>query len=104
MPPKAAFAPWTHLPNNIPLDQGVSASASLYPKSVIKLAQAWKKMKVAMFAGKLIKPDSVDVDTLSHLDWYEATNFKRPYPGEKKVLWPSRFAARIGLAKVDLDD
>jgi hypothetical protein len=105
MPPKAAFAPWTHLPNNIPLDQGVSPSAaSLYPKSVQKLAQAWKKMKVAMFAGKLTKPDSVDVDTLSHWNWYEATNYKRPFPGEKKVLWPSHFVARLGLPKVDLDD
>jgi hypothetical protein len=71
---------------------------------VRKLAQAWKKMKVAMFAGKLTKPDSVDVETLSHLDWYEATNFKRPYPGEKKVLWPSAFAARLGLPMVADDD
>ena len=102
-PPKANFAPFTHLKNNIPLDQGVSVAAPLN-KTVRKLAQAWKKMKVAMFAGKLTKPDSVDVETLSHLDWYEATNFKRPYPGEKKVLWPSAFAARLGLPMVADDD
>jgi YVTN family beta-propeller protein len=101
--PKANFAPWTHLKNNIPLDQGVSIAAPV-SKSLRKLAHAWKMTKSAMFAGKLTKPDSVDVDTLSHLDWYEATNFKRPYPGEKKVLWPSAFAARIGVAKVEDDD
>jgi hypothetical protein len=70
-----------------------------------KLARAWRKMKQQMFAGgKLRKPDSVDVDTLSHLDWYEATNFKRPYPGDKKVLWPAAFAARLGLPKTEVDD
>jgi YVTN family beta-propeller protein len=102
-PPKANFAPFTHLKNIIPLDQGVSVAAPV-SKTLRKLAHAWNKMKVQMFAGKLTKPDSVDVDTLSHLDWYEATNFRRPYPGEKKVLWPTAFAARLGLAKVDDDD
>jgi hypothetical protein len=61
-------------------------------------------MKQQMFAGKLRKLDSVDVDTLSHLDWYEATNFKRPHRGEKKVLWPTAFAARLGLPKTEVDD
>jgi YVTN family beta-propeller protein len=103
-PPKANFAPFTHLKNNIPLDQGVSVAAAPVSKAQRKLAQAWKKMKVAMFAGKLTKPDSVDVETLSHLDWYEATNFKRPYPGEKKVLWPSHFAGRLGLPNSEDDD
>jgi hypothetical protein len=56
-PPKANFAPFAHLKNNIPLDQGVSAVAAPAAKSLRKLAQAWKKMKVAMFAGKLTKPD-----------------------------------------------
>ena len=32
-----------------------------------------------------IKPDSVDADTLNHLDWYEATGFQKPYPGEATV-------------------
>jgi YVTN family beta-propeller protein len=101
-PPKANFAPWTHLKNNIPLDQGVKM-ASKAP--VTKLAQAWKKMKRQMVAaGKFSKPDLVDPDTLSHLDWYEATYFKRPYPGEKKVLWPSRFASRLALPRVADDD
>jgi YVTN family beta-propeller protein len=102
MPPVANFAPWSHVPNNIPLDQGVKVSAK---EPLTKMARAWRKMKQQMFAGNLLrKPDSVDVDTLSHLDWYEATNFKRPYPGEKKVLWPAAFAARVGLAKTRDDD
>jgi hypothetical protein len=101
MPPKTAFRPWTHLKNNIPLDKGVVAGRA----PMTKLARAWKEMKVAMFANKSTKPDSVDVDTLSHLDWYEATNFKRPYPGEKAVRWPSEFKDGNGLPKArDHDD
>jgi YVTN family beta-propeller protein len=100
MAPKTAFAPFTHLKNNVPLDKGVVASKA----PVSKLARAWKEMKLAMFAGKTTKPDSVDVDTLSHLDWYEATNFKRPYPGEKQVRWPVEFRERAGLPKSSADD
>jgi YVTN family beta-propeller protein len=100
-PPDSNFAPWTHVPNTVPLNQGVKVSAK---EPLTKLARAWRKMKHQMFAGKLRKPDSVDIDTLSHLDWYEATNFKRPYPGEKKVLWPAAFAARLGLPKTEVDD
>jgi hypothetical protein len=43
------------------------------------------KKKAQIFAGKQHIPDSEDSDTVNHLDWYEATNFTRPYPGEKKV-------------------
>jgi hypothetical protein len=49
------------------------------------------KKKAQIFAGKLTKPDSEDPDTVNHLDWYEATNFVRPYPGEKKVRPASEF-------------
>jgi hypothetical protein len=104
-PPKANFAPWTHLPNIVPLDQGVGPSVAAPNKAVRKLAQAWRKMKAQMVAaGKFSKPDLVDPDTLSHFDWYEATYFKRPYPGEKKVLWPSHFASRLALPKLEDDD
>ena len=52
------------------------------------------------------KPDSVDADTLNHLDWYEATGFQKPYPGEATVRWPSHFKDRLGLAspKSDLNE
>ena len=87
--------------DNIALHQGVAATAKQPP--LTKMARAWMKMKQRMFADKLQKPDSVDIDTHSHLDWYEATNFKRPYPGDKKVLWPAAFAARLGLPHTDDD-
>jgi hypothetical protein len=100
-PPKANFEPFNHVRNRVPLDLGVEP-----PKigQASELELAWRKMKAEMFAGKMNKPDSVDVDTLSHLDWYEATDFKRPFPGETTVRWPASFKDRLSLPSPDLDD
>ena len=85
------FAPFTHLPAQVPLDQGVTtSSAALSP-----MAAAWHAKKIEMFTGKMNKPDSEDSDTLNHLNWYEATGFTRAYPGEKTVRPPSDFANRL---------
>ena len=93
-------APWTHVPNQIPLNQGVSGSdASMSP-----IALAWAKAKAQMFQGKMQKADSEDPYTMNHWAWYEATNFNRPYPGEKTVRWPSDFADRMKKPNLDLDD
>jgi YVTN family beta-propeller protein len=100
MPPPANFAPFTHLPNQIPLDKGVGPNST--PQSA--MAKAWHAKKLKMFAGKTTKPDSQDADTLNHLIWYEATDFKRPYPGEKRVRPPSQFKDRLGHPSRDIDD
>lgn len=86
-PPKANFAPFDHLKNRIPLDQGVTASAK--PANAIE--KAWRQAKAKMFEGKMTKPDSEDPETLAHLNWYEATGFDRPYPGEASVRPPGDF-------------
>jgi Phosphoesterase family len=108
------FAPFNHLPNQVPLDKGVapaatalsaaSASATGATGATLALAKAWAKAKVRIFAGKSTKPDSEDQDTVNHLNWYEATNFTRPYPGEKYVRPPTQFKDRLGTPKPDLDD
>jgi YVTN family beta-propeller protein len=92
-PPPANFKPWTHVPNQVPLDEGVTASAANPRESpkVKALRTAWLQKKAQIFAGKLTKPDSEDPDTVNHLNWYEATGFARPYPGESKVRPPSDF-------------
>ncbi len=121
-PPAANFLPWTHVPNGIPLNQGVSetptqtiAGVSPSAKAQTVLANAkeshavkalragWMKKKTQVFAGKLTRPDSEDPNTVNHLDWYEATGFTRPYPGEKKVL-PARAFNNGAPSKVDDDD
>ena len=105
------FKPWTHFPNRVPLDQGVTASAANKPNvanpassaAVKALRVAWLKKKEQIFAGKLTKPDAEDPDTVNHFNWYMSTGFTRPYPGEKTVRPPSDFNRPAPL-KADLDD
>ncbi|MGA2351800.1 MAG: bifunctional YncE family protein/alkaline phosphatase family protein [Terracidiphilus sp.] len=121
-PPADNFKPWTHVPNGIPLTTGVSqtptqtaipgasASVAVKPQTIVAESSAikalrvgWMKKKVEIFAGKYQKPDSEDPNTVNHLIWYEATNYTRPFPGEKKVLPASAFN-KAAPAKVDDDD
>ncbi len=60
-------------------------------------------MKAQVFAAKYHVPDSLDPDTVSHFDWYEATGFKVPFPGEKTVRPASDFNKQAP-ATADLDD
>ena len=92
-PPASNFKPWTHVANQVPLNDGVSASTydqNSSPK-VKAMRAAWLQKKAQIFAGKLTKPDSEDPDTVNHLNWYMSTGFVRPYPGEKTVRPPSEF-------------
>ena len=100
------FKPWTHEPNQVPLDQGVTtstASNTTDSTSVKALRVAWMKKKANIFAGKLTKPDAEDPDTVNHLNWYQSTGFRRPYPGEKTVRPPSDFN-KPAPTKADVDD
>jgi hypothetical protein len=92
-PPKKNFEPWTHLPNRVPLNQGVTAGADNPTDSpkVKALRAGWLQKKSEIFAGKLTKPDAEDPDTVNHLNWYQATGFKQPYPGESTVRPASEF-------------
>jgi hypothetical protein len=92
-PPEDNFRPWRHVPNQVPLDEGVTVSAAPTTDSpaVQVLRKAWLEKKAQLFAGKLTKPDAEDPDAVNHLNWYLTTGFKRPYPGESKVRPPSDF-------------
>ncbi|MGA9353403.1 MAG: bifunctional YncE family protein/alkaline phosphatase family protein, partial [Terriglobales bacterium] len=92
-PPQSNFAPWTHVANQVPLNQGVDGNEdhSKDSRKVKDLRAAWTKKKAEIFAGKLHKPDSEDPDTVNHLNWYMSTGFTRPYPGETSVRPPSEF-------------
>jgi hypothetical protein len=105
-PSKGNFAPWTHVRNPVPLNQGVGADND-NPKdnaTVKALRAAWLQKKAEIFAGKLTKPDSEDPDTVNHLNWYMATGFKRPYPGEKTVRPPSDFNNPAPAGDTDGDE
>jgi YVTN family beta-propeller protein len=104
-PPSDNFLPWTHVPNQVPLTEGVTASAADAAGSpkVKALRAGWLQKKAQIFAGKLTKPDSEDPDTVNHLNWYMTTGFTRPYPGEKTVRPASEFN-NPAPTKVDDDD
>jgi YVTN family beta-propeller protein len=104
VPPANNFLPWTHVPNQVPLTDGVTAGpADTKGNSRVKaLRAAWLRKKAEIFAGKLTKPDSEDPETVNHLNWYMATGFTRPYPGERKVRPPSDFNKQAPAG--DLDD
>jgi YVTN family beta-propeller protein len=118
-PPANNFQPWTHVPNQIALNMGVNqtptqpipgATPAVQPQTKPKESRAvnalragWMKKKAEIFAGKQHTPDSEDANTVNHLDWYEATGFTRPYPGEKKVLSASAFK-KVANTRADDDD
>jgi DNA-binding beta-propeller fold protein YncE len=121
-PPLNNFLPWSHVPNEVPLCYGVAgytAPTNITPSlntcsntlaqlqdspKVKALRAGWMQMKAKVFAAHYHMPDSLDPDTVSHFDWYEATGFKVPYPGEKAVRPASDFKKKVALTKVDLDD
>jgi YVTN family beta-propeller protein len=120
-PPPANFLPWTHVPNALALNTGVNQTATqtiptcpavkavkaqstpTESPAVKVLRAGWMAKKSEVFAGKQHTPDSEDSDTVNHLNWYEATGFTRPYPGEKTVRPASEFN-RPAPTKVDDDD
>ena len=104
-PPKANFLPWNHVQNDIALDDGTTARLKLPTKDpkALALQAGWLKKKTEIFKGKYHVPDVEDPDTVRHYNWYEATGFTVPFPGEKKVRPASDFN-RKAPAHPDLDD
>ena len=115
-PPAANFLPWTHVPNGIPLNQGVTQTPTQTipnasvpnnqpvpdeTRTIRNLRAGWLKLKAEIFAANYHKPDVENPSVVAHYDWYEATDFKVPFPGESKVLPASAFKK---AAKVKGDD
>ena len=105
--PAANFQPWTHVPNQVALNLGVTtttttASLKKMTPAARAMQVAWMERKKQVFAGKLTKPDAEDPETVNHLNWYMSTGFTRPYPGESKVLPPTAFKKPAPAG--DLDD
>jgi YVTN family beta-propeller protein len=105
-PPSQNFLPWTHVPNQVPLNKGVSGSDDKPTDNakIKAMRAAWLQKKAEIFAGKLTKPDSEDPDAVNHFNWYMSTGFVRPYPGEKIVRPPSEFNNPAPKGEDDDDD
>jgi YVTN family beta-propeller protein len=110
-PPAENFLPWNHVPAEYSLTSGTSCNASAAPQTaetkespkVAAMRAAWLKKKAEIFAGNEHKPDVEDPNIVAHYNWYEATGFTRPFPGEKTVRPPSEFSSSAPATK-DNDD
>lgn len=97
------LAPYDFVPAVIPLDQGPDLPAGNHV-AYTPLQKAWLKATAEVMKGKYDKADSVDPNFLNHVIWYSATNWKRPYPGEEKVLMPGPFLKAARNYEGDDDD
>jgi YVTN family beta-propeller protein len=98
--------PYTYVPNQIPLTQGLSASASAKAASApaftpetpsqLKIPAAERAVYEqwvvwshnGRFNGKGAIQDWANPAQLNRLDWYSAHGWKVPYPGDKKIFSP----------------
>ncbi|WP_265446806.1 alkaline phosphatase family protein [Flexivirga meconopsidis] len=105
---KPDFTPYTATPNQVPLTESVTpqpacgpdtpagtTGAAAKPRTVPKAQQAtaaawesWRKKQP--FAGANPTPDSASPELMNRFTWYQANNWSKPYPGDKKIYTPSQ--------------
>jgi len=105
---KPDFAPYTALASQIPLTYGLTgvttgtaaaaaASATggsakpVIPASVLGIYRQWVTWSGHQrFGGSNPLEDQANPAMLNRLDWYSATGWTKPYPGDAKILAPSQ--------------
>ncbi len=97
------LTPFVHAPAAIPLDQGPGLSGGK-SADIGPLQKAWLAATAEVMKDKLTKADAADPNFLNHVTWYAATDWKRPYPGEKKLLMPGPFLKAAKNYRDDDDD
>ena len=76
------FTPFNFIPNQIPLD-------TLNPVPVTALQRAWEAEVARYFPhGPKQTPDIADANLLDHAIWYATHDFSKPFPGERRILYP----------------
>jgi YVTN family beta-propeller protein len=97
------LTPYDHLPAVIPLNQGPNLTAEK-TRGYSRLQEAWLRATAEVMKGKYDKADAVDPNFLNHVTWYSATDWKRPYPGEDRVLMPGPFVKAAKKYRADDDN
>ncbi len=102
---------YTTIPNQIPLTYGlkVATPAKLggsvvsTPPAVAGIAAQWQLWSThQQFGGPKATEDAANPAQLNRLDWYTATGWTKPYPGDSAILGPyqvpgwDRPAAELG--------
>ncbi|NUO34880.1 MAG: phosphoesterase [Dermatophilaceae bacterium] len=109
------FTPFTALPNQVPLTEGVAtapacgpdtlgqtgaaaqavnakvAAETAVPASQKAVAAAWGTWKESQrLSGNGAVADFANPEQMNRFTWYQAHGWKTPYPGDDKVLAPSQ--------------
>jgi YVTN family beta-propeller protein len=88
------YAPYTAAPNNVPLTFGLKGATSAGQPSVPAAERATYELWVAwsdrqLTGGAKPQADVTNPAQLNRLDWYAATGWTRPYPGDTRILAPN---------------
>jgi len=88
---------YTFIPNQTPLN-------TLNVAATNRIRKAWQTEVARYFPrGPNQKPDIGDPNLLNNAIWYANTNFPKPYPGEKRILYPTQLRPARTDASVDLN-
>ncbi|MEV4624504.1 alkaline phosphatase family protein [Asanoa sp. NPDC049573] len=109
---KPDFTPFTALPNQVPLTQGLATApacgndtppgldaatlrarteASTVPAEMRQTVDAWTAWQhKQQLTGPNAIPDYANPVVMGHFTWYQAHNWRAPYPGEDKILTPDQ--------------
>ena len=107
------LTPFTALPENVPLNLGVDPTQAGYeaptpmagmgkwqvPANMLGILRAWYRWGTAQhFGGLTPKEDFANPAQLNRFDWYSATGWTRPYPGDARILTPDEVPGRFAPA------
>jgi hypothetical protein len=83
MPPCGADVPAAQDPNATP------APKATVPATMQAIAGQWGTWKAQQrLTGPTARADFANPAQMNHFDWYDAHDWAKPYPGEKKILAP----------------
>ncbi|MBO0884273.1 MAG: phosphoesterase, partial [Mycobacterium sp.] len=96
------YAPYDTVPNQIPLTAGVAGfaptTAQAAPQALQPTVDAWANWDATVaqpsLDGPYATPDSTNAALLNRYDWYTATHWSKPYPGDTKILAPDQVPGR----------
>ncbi len=107
--------PYTVRPNQIPLDLGLAPTSAgsaapraplsaraaratpgpAVPRAYAGIYRQWQQWSAHQrFTGPLAIEDAANPAQLNRIDWYAATGWKRPYPGDARILAPDQVPGR----------
>lgn len=103
----ADATPFTAVPNQVPLTEGVAqtpdcgadtpgdGTTSPYvdpiPTTQVATATAWKRwLRRQHTTGKGAVADYANPEQMNRYTWYAAHDYRKPYPGDRKILLPSK--------------